>query len=752
MQISFLPAKSYAVGSAAGAPTLSKYISIVLPADAALAWTQVPILDAAAAPPPPQSAHANLRISSPPPFKIVALHLTQLGGSSGSSSSCSGSNAGNQSALGAWPFPDLTPQAAFQRTLKYLDSEGLSEGQLQQLRGLPIIPVQNGTRFVQPSSIFVRLSVEAAPLLHELPPEFVSGLAVLKQLGVKDSASAADLLNSVKSLPHGARLSTPLIQAVSRVLHHLLLENSAPEALAAANRNEIPVVNAQGVVMWPATCIYGDATAWISLVPRLAAAGVPVLHPTLSSSPTLCTALKIPSTGEVVQEHLDTNDVDVLETLSTIQGVAPAHVAARLRDPCVAMAVRASLEAQHRWAPHRGQTLPSLDDVTSILQRAADGLCFVRRCRTTLATVTRYGSVTPLTGSGAEVSSYVSPGGEQFVVAAAPGVELSAAVAAGISKLFKAQSTLPVAPLFDAATERVMATANLLSRGDEFARTTTAAAANDNDNGHNSTTTAASSSGGENTMLLVTSAGELGAVLTPQDAAAVKLQPLRRYAARELVAVRMPTGRLQYARVSADSSPPPGAAAFRVTLEISVGKFHDVLSTEILNFSGGGGEIVVMDENTQQQQQQQQSLPLLPIEASSSSSSTNNNSTTAAVSQNTQQASATEVISAVRSMLEVAGIPLENDAAALMEQNLVLEQRLKAAQQNLLIATAEKESAEVSAEDIKSAWQCRICLTREVDVAMSACGHMLCSGCASQLPRPQCPFCRKGSTLTRLYR
>ena len=103
-------------------------------------------------------------------------------------------------------------------------------------------------------------------------------------------------------------------------------------------------------------------------------------------------------------------------------------------------------------------------------------------------------------------------------------------------------------------------------------------------------------------------------------------------------------------------------------------------------------------------------------------------------------------------MLESAGMTMENDTSVLMEQTLVLQQRLATTQSSLDSAVVEKQAAEAAATHLKTVWQCRICLTREVDSAMAGCGHMLCSSCAEQLPRPECPFCRKRSAVTRLYR
>lgn len=739
-ELAFVPSKTFFLGRAAGAPTLAKYTDIVLPADAPLAWTVAPVLDLATTPPPLPIVHATLRIKSPPPFSSVVDHLKNIsnGGSEGGYS------------LNAWPFTDSTPQTAFERVLLYLESEGLSASQLDQLRGeVALVPVANGTRVVKPSSIFVRLPVEAAPLLYELPPEFVSGLAILKKLGVSDSPSANDLLSAVRRLPLGSRLSTPYIHAAARVLNYLLVETSAPEALAAASRGEIPVINAYSTVTMPLNCVWGDAGAWIGLLTRLGAAGgVSVAHPAFT--PSLCKKLRIPAVTQVVQERLE-EDFS-LTPVSEIQGVLPSSISARLNEPSVAEAVYASLEAQHRWAaalaPGRDVPMASLNEVAATLHTAAAGVEFVKTCRTILATVKNNknnNDIVVLPGSRSTVASFASSdGGHRFIIAAEPQVELSAAIAAGVTKLFKAQMMLPIAPLFAAKNEMIPSTAGLLKHGDASTISS------------NSRTVEklVDASG----LLAVTTAGELGALLTPQDAKAVKLFPLRRFAARELVAVRMPTGQLRYARVAANCAPPPGAAAFKVTLELSQGKFQDVLSPEILSFSGDisveeeqeFGKFVgeeAMSSTTLPEEGRNDGGGSLPFEGTE-----NQRSVLTTMAPPTIAATAPEVIAAVRSMLESAGMTMENDTSVLMEQTLVLQQRLATTQHSLDTVVVEKQAAEAAATHLKTVWQCRICLTKEVDSAMAGCGHMLCSSCAEQLPRPECPFCRKRSSITRLYR
>ena len=68
-----------------------------------------------------------------------------------------------------------------------------------------------------------------------------------------------------------------------------------------------------------------------------------------------------------------------------------------------------------------------------------------------------------------------------------------------------------------------------------------------------------------------------------------------------------------------------------------------------------------------------------------------------------------------------------------------------------LVAMQEAEDAQQEADGLRTSWQCRICLSREVDSCMTACGHVLCSDCTREV-RGRCPFCRKTSSIARLFK
>ncbi|BDA49098.1 probable E3 ubiquitin-protein ligase BRE1 [Coccomyxa sp. Obi] len=60
-------------------------------------------------------------------------------------------------------------------------------------------------------------------------------------------------------------------------------------------------------------------------------------------------------------------------------------------------------------------------------------------------------------------------------------------------------------------------------------------------------------------------------------------------------------------------------------------------------------------------------------------------------------------------------------------------------------------SAMKEVEALREASRCRICLTADVDAALTACGHMLCLNCSSGCHQ-RCPFCRRHPPIIRLYK
>ena len=74
------------------------------------------------------------------------------------------------------------------------------------------MPVANSTQLVAPTRLFARLKDDLAPFIYEVPPAFSEHLAVLKQLGCRDTPAPADLLDTLKV---GARIYPPAFRGTS---------------------------------------------------------------------------------------------------------------------------------------------------------------------------------------------------------------------------------------------------------------------------------------------------------------------------------------------------------------------------------------------------------------------------------------------------------------------------------------------------------------------------------------------------------
>ncbi len=61
------------------------------------------------------------------------------------------------------------------------------------------------------------------------------------------------------------------------------------------------------------------------------------------------------------------------------------------------------------------------------------------------------------------------------------------------------------------------------------------------------------------------------------------------------------------------------------------------------------------------------------------------------------------------------------------------------------------DGSERERDAAKTAWQCRVCLSRECDAVMVGCGHLLCAQCGEAV-RQRCPFCRKASAIKKIYK
>ncbi|KAL2938956.1 Death-associated inhibitor of apoptosis 1 [Bienertia sinuspersici] len=184
----------------------------------------------------------------------------------------------------------------------------------------------------------------------------------------------------------------------------------------------------------------------------------------------------------------------------------------------------------------------------------------------------------------------------------------------------------------------------------------------------------------------------IGKDILAQDAYQVQFHPLRPFYMGEIVAWRSQNGeKLKYGRIPEDVRPSAGQALYRFGVEIAPGVMETLLSSQVFCFRS-----VTLDD-----------------EGSSAMLSGVNDT----VSENTMHAQVSE----------------------------------ESRRQKIVSTQDKAETAAKEADTAKVAWQCRICLGAEVDVALVPCGHVLCRRCCSAVSK--CPFCRlQVSKTMRIFR
>lgn len=738
-ELTFVPALKGVPSGAAARPVLTSYREAALRKDWHLCWTQLPTIGEGAVPPP--FTWSGLGLRSPPIFNIVVQHLQEIG------------EDGGEAVLSSWPTAAGTPEAVIGKVLEYLSAEGLSAGQRKRLAGAAFIPVLNSTRLVPPMRLFTRLRQDLAPFAFEVPPAFAQHIALLKQLGMQDAPTTTDLLGILEGLHSSmgsAALNINQCRAVMRLLQALCASTDAAsvrEVQRAAHQGELCVPSLESRLVPARDCVCVSAAS-NRLLHRIDGRKMVFAHPQLPAE--VSRQLAVPLLEAVVCEVLDGQQK--LHRVASLQGYACSAVQQLLTSTEFAQGVHAV--AQSFGAVVKSLENLSLRQVSTQLGKAAQQLVFVQQCWTrivlnsTLADVTRQ-------NAPQQVHLYVSEA-EQVVIVAEPpaSVPLAALLSQAVSRMLGSPVTLPLDALFGSSRHVLGQLRGVLAPG----------------------STGTSTGGTE--LAAAASAGDLGSPLLPSDATLVQLKPLRPYAAGEICAYKglllpavaaasaaerraaaqdpsqLPTpgqaASLLYGRIAGDARPPPNVPLYLITVEVTPGEFRDLKSSEVYSFrgtTGGAGEAEAA----------QISLAASPVpapQAEPASSPAGPGSRSAGQVQPAGQpgaVSAPEMMAAVRDMLAAADVPLDLERSQLLQQTLELRAQLEGAQSRLATAEQEAEEAQQEADGLRTSWQCRICLSREVDSCMTACGHVLCSDCTRAV-RGRCPFCRKSSAIAHLFK
>ena len=268
--------------------------------------------------------------------------------------------------------------------------------------------------------------------------------------------------------------------------------------------------------------------------------------------------------------------------------------------------------------------------------------------------------------------------------------------------------------------------------------------------------------------------------MLPVDTPLLQLRPLRDYHAGEAVAWREnASSPMLYGTVvsavgyqcsagamistshaatePSASAAAPGLAQFqRIEVRVdSHGTIKSMLSTAVFSFRSNRGRGATAAGIGLPQDARRDLLPPTaraaldsPAAAAAAASTAAANGSQVLIAGEGLPVAASEVTGAVRDLLTMLDVPLSLDQEQLLEANLDLQEKLRQArQQTAALQTREKELTR-SYERMKDAFTCQICMARDAQVALVACGHRYCQECMARMhasggARPKCAYCRQ---------
>ena len=173
--------------------------------------------------------------------------------------------------------------------------------------------------------------------------------------------------------------------------------------------------------------------------------------------------------------------------------------------------------------------------------------------------------------------------------------------------------------------------------------------------------------------------------------------------------------------------------------------------------SGGGEEEQESEQEAQQRAASRAAAAAAAAASAAAPSATATTPAAAAAPLPTGLVSEAETVAALNSLLARLSLPpLTGAAGAGLADTLGLRAQRDGAVKEAAGLKREVSTLKAANESLRSAWTCPICFAREVDTALSPCGHTICAACLSSLPgqpMPACPFDRRPVTgAVRLFK
>ncbi|XP_057525626.1 uncharacterized protein LOC130805043 isoform X1 [Amaranthus tricolor] len=707
-------------GKRGGKRVLSSYSEVILLKDWPLAWSCAPILLRPNLIPPEYSWGA-LQLKSPPAFSTVLKHLQIVG------------KDGGGDTLAHWPTAAnmMTVEVAACEVLKYLINNwgSLSSTVVQELEKVAFLPAANGTRLVKASCLFVHLGVNLSPFAFELPSNYLPFVRILKDLGLQETlsvSSAKDLLLNLQKACGYQRLNPNELRAVIEILHFICDETNESNSESSGCELDAVVPDDGCRLVHARSCVYIDSCG-SRFVKFINSSRLRFVHPSVPEK--TCLTFGIKKLSDVVVEEVN-GEVEFLESIAEVSltFMRQKLLSRSFQDAVykILSSVKCNITAYNDL---------SLEKLNYLFEEAANKMQFVQSIYTRFLLLPDCIDITYVSKSSTlpewalehehRALYHINKRRTLFLVAEPPSyISVVDVIAIVLSDILGSPSSLPLGPLFLCPDETEGALTDVLRICSEnIGRDTT-----------------------RNNSDLI------GEDILAQDAPQVQFHPLRPFYKGELVAWRSQNGeKLKYGRVTEDVRPSAGQALYRFGVETAPGVLDTLLSSHVFSFrsvslDNEGSSVMLPEVSAVSQTTMHNQIP----ESSRRDKKTSTQLETGKDLQYGRVLPA-EMVQAVHEMLSAAGISIDMETRTLLRTNLTLQEQLKDSQAALLLEQDKADTAAREADMAKSAWQCRICLSAEVDVTLVPCGHVLCRRCSSAVSR--CPFCRlQVSKTMRIYR
>ncbi|KAL7692695.1 putative Zinc finger, RING-type, UBA-like superfamily, Zinc finger, RING/FYVE/PHD-type [Plasmopara halstedii] len=681
-----------------------RYSDCAVPDDQALVFSTTPILANTAV--PPRVLYSRLGIRSPPSQDQVVKHLLSITSIS--------------SRLLEWQF-FLPMNVVFQAIFSYLQEhwDELGTETQQRLIHAAVIPV--GSTLVKGSRLFFHLDENLAPLMFEVPRVFGAYDSLFRHMGSKEAPQVGDyisLLHDLKEESCGSPLNLNELVAAARAINLLVAAmDESNYQLMQKDKCNIFLPSTSAVMQSMLGMVFNDSASLCSKVDLME---LHVVHPRISMR--CCKKLGVPGITSIVTEELDGSDL-----LTEFVSDEIAHISSVLASQHFAHGLRKIITAQQQKASSY-DTFEFIPDFEDLNQRIMDLSAYEVKCVAELHTrfvaklefptrridvtkTSRRGSLSFLDQERQRIYILKRTQEEHFETQ----IRTSHLVARCVNQLLGGVLQ-DCSVLESIMTCDELAIPDVLQLLDIY----------------------------EDPMLIVEKIrGVLGQPLCETDYANVELAPLRSCLSGELVAVEDERGRLCYGKtLRGEASDVEGVSRYLVRVDSLTTRW--MLATQLYFFRSARVGTNGSSASLRTEREEYVELPQSVIAIKPEAQSTDKVSSRLVVAASEGVVPSSNILSAVNELLSRLNVTLDTNVEDLVAENARLQRRLELAEAGRRAAVSRIDSANRERKEMQDSLICAVCLENKVDRVLIPCGHIYCTSCIQQLPRPSCPICREG--------